>query len=290
MQQITRANSSHRPSFTFVGYVVEYTGGSGNKTERGSSAGNLSSRQQREGSQTARGGQSQRSRIIVVASDLSLNITYEPPSPKFHQQCPGSASYRLKLFKGSDFRYSVRGLPQQVKVHQNAYVVRWGPLELQFSSKQQLDIFASSIKHVELEWTPCGQHTARQTAATLQSGRTPATLRATSMAPLDTTSQAQPEPRSSFGSPLPASETKENKPLPNTSQASSVREEQPASLSEDARTSKDNSLTGQSLWTDNWVWVSLGVAVVAAVTYSVFKADVPKETVTKQGFRLHVVE
>ncbi|KAL3145355.1 hypothetical protein ABBQ38_001611 [Trebouxia sp. C0009 RCD-2024] len=134
VQQITRANSSHRPSFTFVGYVVEYTGGSGNKTERGSSAGSMSSRHHREDSQTARGGLSQRSRIIVIASDLSLNITYEPPSPKFHQQCPGSSSYRLKLFKGSDFLYSVRGLPHQVKVHQNAYVVSLDGLLLLFKA------------------------------------------------------------------------------------------------------------------------------------------------------------
>ncbi|KAL3145354.1 hypothetical protein ABBQ38_001611 [Trebouxia sp. C0009 RCD-2024] len=291
VQQITRANSSHRPSFTFVGYVVEYTGGSGNKTERGSSAGSMSSRHHREDSQTARGGLSQRSRIIVIASDLSLNITYEPPSPKFHQQCPGSSSYRLKLFKGSDFLYSVRGLPHQVKVHQNAYVVRWGPLELQFNSKQQLDIFASSIKHVVLEWTSCGQHTARQTAATLQSGRPPASLQGTTrMAPSHATSQAQPEPRSSFGSPLPASDSKEINLSQKTSQSGPVREEQSASLSENVSTSKNNTESGQSFWKDNWVWIGVGVTIVAAVAFSVFKADAVKETVTKQEFKLQMVE
>lgn len=291
VQQITRANSSHRPSFTFVGYVVEYTGGSGNKTERGSSAGNMSSRQHRDGSQTARGGQSQRSRIIVTAGDLSLNITYEPPSPKFHQQCPGSSSYRLKLFQANNFLYSVRGLPQQVKVHQNAYIVRWGPLELQFNSKQQLDIFASSIKHVELEWTSCGQHTARQTAATLQSGRPTAPLRPTTpMAPLDTAYQAQPATKSSFGSPLPPSDTKEIKPSEAASQASRARDRQSASLSEHAGTSKNDSVTRQSSWKDKWAWIGLGVAVVAAVTYSVLKSDTPQETVTKQEFKLHIVD
>jgi len=143
VQQVTRANSSHRPSFTFLGYAVEYMDGRGSQTER-NSAGNMSSREHRPGSQTAR-GQSQRSRLVVIASGLSLNITYEPPSPKFSQQCPDSSSYRLKLFNGTDFLYSVRGLPQQIKVHQNAYIVRWGPLELQFSSKQQLDMFATAV-------------------------------------------------------------------------------------------------------------------------------------------------
>lgn len=283
VQQITRANSSHRPSFTFVGYVVEYTGGGaterGNKTERGNSAGNISRRQHREGSQTARGGQSQRSRIMVIAEDLSLNITYEPPSPKFHQQCPGSSSYRLKLIRGSSFLYSVRGLPQQVKVHQNAYVVRWGPLELQFNSKQQLDIFASSIKHVELEWAPCGQHTARQTAATLQSSRPSIPLR--SATPLETTAQARPSKRSSFGSPLPLSDASEKEAAKTASRQSSR-----------ASTSEDDSAVGQSFWKDNWVWVGVGVAIAAAVTYSVLKADMSKEVpeaVKAQEFKLHIV-
>ena len=289
VQQITRANSSHRPSFTFVGYVVEHTGGSGSKTDRGNSAGNISSRQHRDGSQTARGGQSQRSRIVVTAGDLSLNITYEPPSPKFHQQCPGSSSYRLKLFQGSGFLYSVRGLPQQVKVHQNAYVVRWGPLELQFNSKQQLDIFTSSIKHVELEWTPCGQHTARQTAVTLQSGRQSAPLLpsaphrpSTPPTPVETPAQAQPSKRSSFGSPLPLSGANETKPSQTAS-----------SQSNRVGGSKDDSAAGQSFWKDNWVWIGMGIAIVAAVTYSVYQADIPKEApeaVKAQEFKLHIVD
>lgn len=284
VQQITRANSSHRPSFTFVGCVVEYTCGAaterGNQTERGNSAGNISSRQHREGSQTARGGQSQRSRIKVIAEDLSLNITYEPPSPKFHQQCPGSSSYRLKLLQGSSFLYSVRGLPQQVRVHQNAYVVRWGPLELQFNSKQQLDIFASSIKHVDLEWTPCGQQTARQTAATLQSSRPSTPLPPAT--PLETTAQARPSKQSSFGSPLPLSDASESEAAKTASRQSSR-----------ASASKDDSAVGQSFWKDNWVWVGVGVAIVAAVTYSVLKADMPKEApeaVKAQEFRLHIVD
>lgn len=254
---------------------MECTGGGaterGNRTERRNSAGNMSSRQHREGSQTAQGGQSQRSRLTVIATELSLNITYEPPSPKFHQQCPGSSSYRLKLFRNNSFLYSVRGLPQQVRVHQNAYIARWGPLELQFNSKQQLDIFASSIKHVELEWTPCGQHTARQTAATLQSSRPNTPLHPAT--PVEATAQAQPSKRSSFGSPLPLSDA--------NGQANHVS------------ASKADSAVGQSFWKNNWVWVGVGVAIVAAVTYSVFTADMPKEaleTVKAQEFKLHIVD
>ena len=165
-------------------------------------------------------------------------------------------------------------------MHQNAYVVRWGPLELQFNSKQQLDIFASSIKHVELEWTPCGQHTARQTAATLQSSRTNAPLRPA--APLEATAQPRPSKRSSFGSPLPLSDA-------NGKEAAQAAPGQANRVS----ASKADSAVGQSFWKDNWVWVGVGVAVVAAVTYSVFKADMPKETpeaVKAQEFKLHIVD
>ena len=288
MQQITRASSSHRPSFTFVGYVVEYSGGTGNKTERGKSAGSMSNKQHQGGSQTARGGQSARSRIVVTAENLSLNITYEPPSPKFHQQCPGSSSYRLKLFQGDDFRYSVRGLPQQVKVHQNAYVVRWGPLELQFKSKQQLDVFVSSIKHVKLEWAPCGQHTARQTAATLRSSHDPAPL-----GPLQTKPETQPSQRGSFGSLLPVSDIDEVQPSQPASSESSHAEKHATAIHVRGVHKNDDASTS-SFWKDNWVWIGLGVAVAAAVTYSVLKADVSTDEASKavkeREFELHIVD
>lgn len=240
----------------------------------------MSSRQHWDGSQTARGGHSLRSRIIVRAEGLSLYITYEPPSPKFHQQCPGSSSYRLKLFQGSSFLYSVRGLPQQVRVHQNANIVRWGPLALQFSSKQQLDIFASSIKHVELEWTPCGQHTARQTAATLQSSGPTTPLRPAT--PVKATAQARPSKRISFGSPLPLSDAHEK-----------IAAETTSSQSSHAAANAGDSAVGQSFWKDNWVWVGMGLAIAAAVTYSVIRADMPKEApeaVKAQEFKLHIVD
>lgn len=214
----------------------------------------------------------------MVEGNLSLNITYEPPSPKFHQQCPGSSSYRLKLFKESNFLYSVRGLPQQVRVHPNAYIVRWGALELQFKSKQQLDIFASSIKHVNLEWTPSGQHTARQTAATLQSSRPDTPLRPAT--PLETTDEAQPAKRSSFGSPLPLSDASEKKTVQSGATQSS-------------HAGEDGRAIGRSFWKDNWVWVGISVAVVAAVTYSVLKVDVSEEAskaVKGQEFKLHIVD
>ena len=110
------------------------------------------------------------------------------------------------------------------------------------------------------------------------------------MAPSHATPQAQPEPRSSFGSPLPASDSKEINPSQKTSQSGPVREEQSANLSENASTSKNITESGQSFWKDNWVWIGVGVTIVAAVAFSVFKADAVKETVTKQEFKLQMVE
>ena len=281
VQQIIRANSSHRPSFTFVGYAVEYAGARGSQTDRGNSAGNMSARQHRPGSQTARGGQSQRARLVVIAGGLTLNITYEPPSPKFHQQCPDSSSYRLKLFKGDDFLYSVRGLPQLVKVHPNAYIVRWGPLELQYSSRQQLDTFTTSVKHVELKYVDCGQHTARQSAVAV---RSPATL-----TPLETSSQPQPSQRSSFGSPLPEQQSDTEAGVHKEFvQAGDVRMDA-VKASKDSTTRNKQS----SFLTDNWVWVGLGIAAVAVVTYTVFSTD---STITRASkpsnarqYKLHVI-
>jgi len=297
VQQITRASSSHRPSFTFLGYAVEYTDGRGSQTERGNSAANMSARSQKAGSQTARGGQSQRSRLVVVATGLSLNITYEPPSPKFHQQCPGSSSYRLKLFKANDFLYSVRGLPQQVRVHQNAYIVRWGPLELQYNSKQQLDMFTSAVKHVELHYAPCGQTTARQTAATLHPSRTTPPL-----APLDTNIELQSSQRSSFGSPLP-------EPSSDAEQSTSADTAAPAPAVKSGNAGKSaarvpvgveaskgvppSDTREQSFLGSSWMWIGLGIAAVAVVTYSAFKTDMPatqaSRPVKAREFQLHVI-
>ena len=296
VQQITRANSSHRPSFTFLGYAVEYMDGRGSQTDRGSSAGNMSARSDKAGSQTARGGQSQRSRLVVVASGLSLNITYEPPSPKFHQQCPGSSSYRLKLFKGTDFLYSVRGLPQQVKVHQSAYIVRWGPLELQYNSKQQLEMFTSAVKHVEMLYTACGQTTARQTAATLRPSRTSAPL-----APLDTKHEPQSSQRSSFGSPLPevqsdAEQRTSVETAPESAGSMGNIEKAAAGVPTGVSNSREEpspEAGGSSSLKSSWVWLGVGIAAVAFVTYTVFKTDMPTSKVSRpvkaHEYKLHVV-
>ena len=245
----------------------------------------MSSRSHRDGSQTARGGQSARTRLVVIAEDLSLSITYEPPSPKFHQQRPDSSSYRLKLSQGNDFRYSVRGLPQLVKVLQTAHIVRWGPLELQYSSKQQLDIFTSAIKHVNIEWAPCGQQTARQTAATLRSGRTPSPLAA-----LPATATAQPRPKRTFGSPLPVADKNEVGSAPSRSRPVNT---EATDVPVGVNSSKDEDANTQSFWRDNWAWLGLGVAIAAAVTYSVLKADTPHsepQTMTRREYKLHIVD
>ena len=288
VQKITRASSSHRPSFTFLGYAVEYTDGNGSQTERGTSAGNMSARQHRSGSQTARGGQSQRTRLVVIATGLSLNITYEPPSPKFHQQHPGNASYRLKLSKGSESLYSVRGLPHLIRVHPNAYIARWGALELQYSSKQQLDTFTTAVKHVEIGYAPCGQHTARQTAATIRTDRRSA------LEPRDTTTRPQASQSRSFGSPLPESYSEANESTDRRLDQSDGTAHT-AEKAAGAAAKKEEKLPGErSFWTSNFVWITVSVAAVALVTYKVLSTDssavhASRPTRARQ-YKLHVVE
>ena len=68
----------------------------------------------------------------VVERDLTLSLRYEPPSPKFSRQCPTSASYRLKVSKGSEFLYLTRGLTRSIRIDRLDLVVTWGNLELAF--------------------------------------------------------------------------------------------------------------------------------------------------------------
>eukprot|EP00217_Crustomastix_stigmatica_P010195 CAMPEP_0183798300 /NCGR_PEP_ID=MMETSP0803_2-20130417/18410_1 /TAXON_ID=195967 /ORGANISM="Crustomastix stigmata, Strain CCMP3273" /LENGTH=163 /DNA_ID=CAMNT_0026042979 /DNA_START=93 /DNA_END=581 /DNA_ORIENTATION=- len=102
VEKTLRCVSSYRPSFEYLGRVVEL----------GAAASPDSGR--------------------VLEAGLTLSLRYEPPSPKFTAKCPGSASYRLKVSRGEEFLYSTRGLNKRVVVSGVAKAVVWGNLELGF--------------------------------------------------------------------------------------------------------------------------------------------------------------
>ena len=133
VQSTSRAHRGCRPSFEFEGYIVEV--GAGLLRDGG------------EAVDSARGTQK------LVDSGLTLSLRYEPPSPKFSRQCPDYTSYRLKLCKGPEFLYSVRGLQRQLHVNSKAFFVVWGNLELAFRSGGELTNFLEALRYVDLTET-----------------------------------------------------------------------------------------------------------------------------------------
>ena len=136
VQSTSRAHRGCRPSFEFEGYIVEV--GAGLLHDGGGSGEEVDS---------ARGTQK------LVDSGLTLSLRYEPPSPKFSRQCPDYTSYRLKLCKGPEFLYSVRGLQRQLHVNSKAFFVVWGNLELAFRSGGELTNFLEALRYVDLTET-----------------------------------------------------------------------------------------------------------------------------------------
>jgi len=132
VQKTLRVGGNHRPTFEYFGYVVEVP------TQRGPTS-------QLEGldviTEDSEG---------VVERDLTLSLRYEPPSPKFKQQCPLFASYRLKLSRGSEFIYSTRGMEKTLTCNQKSLVAVWGSLEIAFLQQSDLNLFISSLKYVEV--------------------------------------------------------------------------------------------------------------------------------------------
>ena len=136
VQSTSRAHRGCRPSFEFEGYIVEV--GAGLLRDGGGSGDEVDS---------ARGTQK------LVDSGLTLSLRYEPPSPKFSRQCLDYTSYRLKLCKGPEFLYSVRGLQRQLHVNSKAFFVVWGNLELAFRSGGELANFLEALRYVDLTET-----------------------------------------------------------------------------------------------------------------------------------------
>uniref|UniRef100_A0A061RDM6 Uncharacterized protein n=1 Tax=Tetraselmis sp. GSL018 TaxID=582737 RepID=A0A061RDM6_9CHLO len=134
VQDILRARGAHRPSFEFLGRIVEVADSSPENPPGSCSRGSPRSR--------------------VVAEGLTLSLRYEPPSAKFRFKCPGFTSYRIKVSKGGDFLYSRRGLPQEVLVDWEAAVAAWGQLEMAFGSPEGLARLVDNLKHVEVRAQP----------------------------------------------------------------------------------------------------------------------------------------
>lgn len=290
VEQIIRAQASHRPAFTFKGYAVERQNGS--QTERGSASGDLSHRQR--GSQSARGGMTHRSRLSVFARDLTLDIAYEPPSPKFRIQAPGSSSYRLKLSKHTTgFLYSVRGLPMQLIVHRKKNIVQWGPLELWFSSKFQMQRFVENVKHVELlEYNSAPQ--PLDESAIRDSQPKPTTLSVPANKPADQ--------QSSFGSPLPSPLPSPEKPQAQSGPAVDMLQAAGQEhITEQASASKgspyDHNFPGPAetiagFLNDNWAWIGIGVAAVSLVTFVTFRsssASAASSVSKAHQYQLHLI-
>lgn len=293
IKQVTRAQGGHRPAFTFLGIVVEYQGASGSQTERGAASGSSSHRQLR-GSQTARGGQTHRTRLVVVAQDLTLDLIYEPPSPKFSSQCPGSSSYRLKLSNATDFLYSVRGLPEQLVIDENKVAVQWGPLVLQYSSPQQMLKFVENVKHVKmLKRQPSLQ--SMTSSAILRPRPTPA-LSAVTSENVERSSDVQ----SCFGSPLPSplSSPGGSKAAPATADSQSSAQQDVKRPASPAKSTADFNFPGPAetiaaFVLDNWAWIGIGVAAVSLATFVAFKSDssaADTAHTTAHRYQLHVVE
>lgn len=127
VEDIIKACAGCRPSFLFTGYVVERSPGALPSSLR------LSSREK------------------TIEKDLTLSLRYEPPSPKFSRSCPTSTSYRLKVSRGAEFLYLTRGLTKKIRVDKVQLVVLWGNLELAFANSEELGIFTSALKYVDVE-------------------------------------------------------------------------------------------------------------------------------------------
>ncbi|GLC47230.1 hypothetical protein PLESTB_001307900 [Pleodorina starrii] len=106
--------------------------------------------------------------LLPRGSDQQLSFKYEPPSPKFSGSRPGCISYRLQLLHGSQFLYSLRGLPKSLRCQRSAHALEWGPVHLVFAAASDLDTFLATLKYVEVEeMAPPGEAAEGQ----LQGGR-----------------------------------------------------------------------------------------------------------------------
>ncbi|EFJ41160.1 hypothetical protein VOLCADRAFT_98834 [Volvox carteri f. nagariensis] len=94
--------------------------------------------------------------LLPRGTDQQLSFKYEPPSAKFSCRRPGCISYRLQLLHGSQFLYSLRGLPKALRCHRSAHALEWGPVHMVFAAAADLDTFLSTLKYVEVEEMSAG--------------------------------------------------------------------------------------------------------------------------------------
>ncbi|GFR47777.1 hypothetical protein Agub_g9545 [Astrephomene gubernaculifera] len=88
--------------------------------------------------------------LKALGSDQQLSFKYEPPSPKFCRKLPKCVSYRLQLLHGSQFLYSLRGLPKTLRCQRTANAVEWGPVHVVFRRSADLDTFLATIRYVQV--------------------------------------------------------------------------------------------------------------------------------------------
>ncbi|GIL63899.1 hypothetical protein Vafri_17913 [Volvox africanus] len=89
--------------------------------------------------------------LAPLGRDQQLSFKYEPPSPKFSRKRPSCVSYRLQLLHGSQFLYSLRGLPKVLRCQRSVHALEWGPVHLVFASAADLDTFLATLKYVDVE-------------------------------------------------------------------------------------------------------------------------------------------
>ncbi|GIL93135.1 hypothetical protein Vretifemale_20598 [Volvox reticuliferus] len=95
--------------------------------------------------------------LAPLGREQQLSFKYEPPSPKFSRKRPSCVSYRLQLLHGSQFLYSLRGLPKVLRCQRSAHALEWGPVHLVFASAADLDKFLATMKYVDVEEMAPGQ-------------------------------------------------------------------------------------------------------------------------------------
>ncbi|KAG2454267.1 hypothetical protein HYH02_001299 [Chlamydomonas schloesseri] len=104
--------------------------------------------------------------LTPVGSNQQLSFKYEPPSPKFTRKRPHALSYRLQLLQGSQFLYSLRGLPTVMRCQRNACALEWGPAHVVFAYPEDMELFLATLKYVEPSEVGAGStHTSSSGAA-----------------------------------------------------------------------------------------------------------------------------
>ncbi|GIM16774.1 hypothetical protein Vretimale_19363 [Volvox reticuliferus] len=98
---------------------------------------------------------------LILADSYTLS-TYPrphmlyPPDNASHVPLPAHTP-RLQLLHGSQFLYSLRGLPKVLRCQRSAHALEWGPVHLVFASAADLDKFLATMKYVDVEEMAPGQ-------------------------------------------------------------------------------------------------------------------------------------